>query len=67
MVKVYARDFARLIGQEVSSEYWWRIPEDSPLVADFDYLTAPIVGYPTIRQVKFNPRAYHALIVEMPG
>jgi hypothetical protein len=67
VVEVYARDFARLIGQEVESPLWWGIPDDSSLITDFDYLTAPIAGYAPARQVKFNPRAYRALTVEMPS
>jgi hypothetical protein len=67
VVYVYARQFDTLIGQEVPPELWWNIADDSPYITDFDYLTSAIDGYPTIHQTKFNPRAYHALIVELPS
>ncbi|MFN8516121.1 MAG: hypothetical protein U0232_32720 [Thermomicrobiales bacterium] len=67
VINVYARQFDTLIGLEVPQELWWNIADDSPYVTDVDYLTSAIDGYPEIRQTKFNPRAYHALIVELPS
>lgn len=61
IIRVHARDFARLQGQEVPRSLWWTIADDSPLITRFDYLTAPVAGFESARQVKFNPRAYGAL------
>ncbi len=63
VLRVYARDFSQLRGMEVPTRLWWAIPDDSPYVTDFDYLTAPITGYEPVRQIKFNPRAYGAASV----
>jgi len=65
VVNIYGHNFAQLTGQEVAPAWWWRIADDSPLITDFDYLTAQVVGYPDSRQIKFNPRAYHTLAAEI--
>ena len=63
VLHAYARNFERMQGEEVPEPLWWNIPDDSPYVTDFDYLTAPITGFEPVRQVKFNPRAYGSLSV----
>lgn len=66
VLEVHVRGFGALVGEEVQERWWWRIADDDRHVTDFDYLTAPIVGYPLVRQIKFNPRALGALTVEIP-
>lgn len=66
MVAVYVYDFDQLIGQEVPEALWWHIADDSPYIAEFDFLTSATFGYPAMRQLKFNPRAYGVLTVEIP-
>lgn len=63
VLEVYARDFATLIGTEVPGEMWWKLPDNSPYLLDFDYLRAPVVGYEPARQIKFNPHTYDVLSV----
>jgi hypothetical protein len=67
VVYVYARDFDQLGGLGVPVAQWWTIADDSPFITDCDYLTAAIYGYPGVGQIKFKPRAYHALAIEVPG
>ena len=62
-LEVYARNFEQMTKARVPRRLWWNIPDDSPYVTDFDYLTAPITGFEPVRQVKFNPRVYGSLSV----
>lgn len=61
VLKVYARDFGALKGEEVPGRLWWKLTDDSSYLTDFDFLTAPVAGYEPVQQIKFNPRAYSAL------
>ncbi len=63
VLEVYARNFEQMTGQWVPRRAWWRVPADSRYITDFDYLTAPIDGFEPMRQLKFNPRVYGALVV----
>ena len=62
-LEVYARNFEQLTKASVPRRLWWTLAADSSYITDFDYLVAPIDGFEPTRQLKFNPRAYHALIV----
>lgn len=63
---VYVRDFDQLNGREIEPNLWWNIADESPYITDYDYLTSSVFGYEAIHQRKFNPRAYHALVIAVP-
>jgi hypothetical protein len=60
ILAVYADDFAQMISYEVPMSQWVDAVPDA-LIADYDYLTAPISGMEWAMQHKFNPRAYARL------
>ena len=62
-LEVYARNFEQMTKARVPRRLWWTLAADSSYITDFDYLIAPIDGFEPIRLLKFNPRAYRALIV----
>ena len=61
ILAVYDRNFPQLHGAAVPPAEWWSVA--SEYITDYDYLTAPINGLEPVAQIKFNPRAYHALEV----
>ncbi len=61
VLEVYAANFSQLRGTVVPLAEWWSVA--SEYISVYDYLSAPINGLDPVAQIKFNPRAYHALEV----
>ncbi len=62
-LEVYARNFEQMTSESVPPSLWWNLVVDSSYITGFDYLVAPVDGFEPVRQLKFNPRAYRALMV----
>jgi hypothetical protein len=53
-------------GTKVPRSKYNDIAPNSILIRGFDYLEAPIAGFPNTKQIKFNPKAYPSLKVILP-
>ncbi len=61
ILAVYVYNFIQLQGYVVPLRFWWQVP--MRYIVDFDYLTAPIIGFEPVEQIKFNPRVYGMHVV----
>ncbi|MBL8089034.1 MAG: hypothetical protein KF758_05480 [Anaerolineales bacterium] len=60
--EIYAKDFNKMSGSTVFEEFGWWEDFQPELWKEYDYLQAPITGYPSRTQIKFNSSAYNNLI-----
>jgi hypothetical protein len=63
VLKIYAKDFGKMIGMEIPDYMAGIISPDEALITSVDYLRGHIVGFPeNVLQIKFNPRVFSRIL-----